>query len=50
MIEVGLGVAFFTGIVLILVGLILFAKSRLVASGTVNILINDEKSVSAHVG
>ena len=50
MLEIGLGVAFFTGIVLVLVLVILLAKSRLVASGTVDILINDEKTVTAHVG
>ena len=45
MLEVGLGVGFFTLIVLLLVAVILFAKSRLVASGNVNITINGEKSI-----
>lgn len=50
MIEVGFGVALFTIIVLILVIVILYAKSQLVASGTVNILINGEKSISGSPG
>ena len=33
MLEVGLGVSFFTAIVLALVAIILFAKSKLVATG-----------------
>ncbi|MEC8337212.1 MAG: NADH:ubiquinone reductase (Na(+)-transporting) subunit F, partial [Planctomycetota bacterium] len=39
--EIILGVLMFTLIVLALVVLILFAKSRLVASGNIEILIND---------
>lgn len=50
MLEIGLGVLFFTLIILLLVGVILVAKSKLVAVGNVNILINDEKSVPAAVG
>ncbi|MGH1539605.1 MAG: NADH:ubiquinone reductase (Na(+)-transporting) subunit F [Arenicella sp.] len=50
MLEVGLGVIFFTVIVLALVSVILFAKSRLVASGNVNIIINGEKTIQAPVG
>jgi len=50
MLEVVLGVFMFTVVVLALVTIILFAKSRLVASGTVNILINGEKTVQAAVG
>jgi len=50
MLEIGLGVGFFTLIVLALVAIILFAKSRLVASGSVNILINGEKSIDVPVG
>jgi Na+-transporting NADH:ubiquinone oxidoreductase subunit F len=50
MLEISLGVSFFTLIVLALVFLILFAKSRLVASGHVNIEINSEKTVQAPVG
>ena len=40
MLEIGLGVALFTGIVLVLVFFILFARSLLVSSGNVVILIN----------
>jgi len=47
-----IGVVMFTLIVLVLVGLILFAKSKLVASGNVNITINDdpEKSIKVPIG
>jgi Na+-transporting NADH:ubiquinone oxidoreductase subunit F len=48
--TVGLGVLFFTLIVLALVSIIMFAKSRLVASGNVNIEINGEKVIQAPVG
>lgn len=49
---VGLGVIMFTLIVLILVLIILFAKSKLVPEGTVEININDdeEKSIQAGMG
>lgn len=50
MLEIGLGVVFFTVIVLALVGVILGAKSRLVAEGNVDILINGERTVQAPVG
>jgi len=50
MLEISLGIAFFTAIVLILVFIILAAKSKLVAEGNVNILINGEKEVQAPVG
>ena len=50
MLEIGLGVSFFTGIVLALVAIILFAKSRLVAEGNVKILINNEKELEIPVG
>ena len=50
MLEIGLGVGFFTAIVLALVFLILFAKSKMVASGNVNILINGEKNIQVPVG
>ncbi len=48
--EILLGVTFFTGIVLALVALILCAKRFLVPSGSVSILINDQKRLSAPVG
>ena len=50
MLEIGLGVGFFTLIVLTLVAIILLAKSRLVASGSVDILINGEKTIQVPVG
>ena len=50
MLEITLGVTFFTIIVVSLVLLILFAKSKLVASGDVTIKINGEKEISAPVG
>ncbi len=48
--EIILGVALFTLIVLALVFIILYAKSKLVSSGNVSILINGEKTVEAAVG
>ena len=50
MLDIGLGVGFFTLIVLLLVAIILFAKSKLVASGSINILINGEKSIQVPAG
>lgn len=48
--EVVLGVLMFTGVVLALVGIILAAKSRLVASGDVTISINDQKTIQVPAG
>ena len=50
MIEIILGVLMFTLIVLALVVLILFAKSRLVASGNIEILINEQKTIEVPAG
>ena len=50
MLEIVLGVFFFTLIVIALVFLILGAKSKLVAAGDVSILINGEKTITAPVG
>ncbi|MEM7254278.1 MAG: NADH:ubiquinone reductase (Na(+)-transporting) subunit F [Pseudomonadota bacterium] len=50
MLEWSLGVTFFTLIVLCLVAVILFARSRLVASGNVDILINGERTISVRPG
>ena len=50
MLEIGLGIAFFIAIVLVLVFIILAAKSKLVAEGNVSVLINGEKEVKAPVG
>ncbi|MDX1400607.1 MAG: NADH:ubiquinone reductase (Na(+)-transporting) subunit F [Kiloniellales bacterium] len=50
MVNFVLGVTLFTAIILFLVGLILFARSKLVASGAVDILINGERTVHAPAG
>lgn len=44
------GVTLFTFIILALVALILFARSKLVSSGAVDILINDERTISVPAG
>lgn len=44
------GVTLFTFIILALVAIILFARSRLVSSGAVEILINDERTISVPAG
>ena len=48
--EIFLGVLMFTMIVLLLVAIILIAKSKLIPSGNVKILINGEKEVEAPAG
>ncbi|HSS63779.1 MAG TPA: NADH:ubiquinone reductase (Na(+)-transporting) subunit F [Gammaproteobacteria bacterium] len=48
--EIVLGVLLFTAIVIALVFVILGARSRLVATGNVDIVINDEKTIKAPVG
>ena len=50
MLEIILGVLLFTAIIIVLVLVILAAKSKLVASGNVNISINDEKTIATPVG
>ncbi|TWU20879.1 NADH:ubiquinone reductase (Na(+)-transporting) subunit F [Bythopirellula polymerisocia] len=50
MFEVLIGMLMFTVVVLALVLLILAAKAKLVASGNVNIRINEQKSVSVPAG
>ena len=50
MLEVILGVTFFTGIVLALVVVILYARSKLVATGNVEILVNGEKTLEVNPG
>lgn len=50
MLEIALGVIFFTMIVIALVFIIIGAKSKLVASGDVEILINHEKKIHVPVG
>ncbi|MEZ9235906.1 NADH:ubiquinone reductase (Na(+)-transporting) subunit F [Shewanella sp. 10N.286.52.A9] len=49
-IDVYLGVSMFTAIVLILVLVILFAKSKLVASGDITISINDDSDKAIKTG
>ena len=50
--EILLGVGMFTAIVLCLVAVILFAKSKLVASGDITIEINDDpdKAITVPAG
>ena len=50
MVEILLGVLMVTLIVLALVVLILAAKSRLVASGNIEILVNDQKTIEVPAG
>jgi len=50
MLEIALGIIIFTVIVIALVFIIIGAKSKLVASGDVEILINDEKKIHVPVG
>jgi len=48
--EIIFGVVLFTAVVLALVGLILVARAKLVASGDVNITINDQKTITVPAG
>lgn len=48
--TIAFGVVMFTVVVLALVGVILMARSRLVATGDVTILINDEKEIKVPAG
>ena len=48
--EVLLGVSLFTAVVLILVFVILVARSKLVATGNISIVVNDERDISAPTG
>jgi Na+-transporting NADH:ubiquinone oxidoreductase subunit F len=50
MLTIVLGVTMFTGIVLALVFVILAARSKLVATGTVDVLVNEERTLQAPVG
>jgi Na+-transporting NADH:ubiquinone oxidoreductase subunit F len=50
MLEIILGILIFTGIVIALVFVIIGAKSKLVASGDLEVLINDEKRIHVPVG
>lgn len=50
MLDILLGMALFTGLVLILTVIILYVRSRLMLTGNASILINDERTVIAPVG
>ncbi|MCH5378282.1 MAG: 2Fe-2S iron-sulfur cluster-binding protein, partial [Planctomycetes bacterium] len=50
MFEIILGVAMFTIIVLALVVLILVARSRLVATGDIQVLVNEQKTLTVPAG
>lgn len=50
MTQILFGVILFTGVVLALVGLILAARAKLVASGDVNITINNQKTITVPAG
>ncbi len=50
MIEIVLGVVLFTAIVIALVLVIIGARSRLIATGTVDVVVNDERTIKAPVG
>ena len=45
MLQVGLGVVLFTLIILVLVFVILAARSKLVASGDIELTINEDKKI-----
>lgn len=48
--EVGLGVGLFTAMILLLVFIILAARSKLVSSGTVKVLVNGDRELLLPVG
>jgi Na+-transporting NADH:ubiquinone oxidoreductase subunit F len=48
--QVGFGVGMFTVVVIALVALILAARSQLVATGDVNIVVNDQKQLTVPAG
>ncbi len=50
MLDIVLAVVMFTGVVLLLVGLLLGARRRLVATGEVSILVNDDKTLKTPAG
>lgn len=50
MLEIALGVILFTLIILILVTIILAAKSRLISTGHVDIVVNDERHIESRTG
>ena len=48
--EIVLGIALFTIIIMALVFLILSARSKLVSTGDISISINDEKTIACAAG
>ncbi len=48
--EVGLGIALFTAIILLLVFVILVARAKLVSMGSVSVLVNGDREVAIPVG
>ncbi|MDJ0939529.1 MAG: NADH:ubiquinone reductase (Na(+)-transporting) subunit F [Woeseiaceae bacterium] len=48
--EVGLGIGLFTTIILILVFVILAARSRLVQTGSAHVLVNEDRDIAMPVG
>lgn len=48
--EIILGIVLFTLIILVLVGIILSARSKLVATGDIEIIVNDEKTIRTPAG
>jgi Na+-transporting NADH:ubiquinone oxidoreductase subunit F len=48
--EVGLGIGLFTTIILVLVFVILAARSKLVSTGTVSVLVNEDRQLQIPVG
>ncbi len=50
MLDMIIGIGLFTAIIIALVVIILAAKSQLVASGSVSVVVNDERTVEAPVG
>lgn len=50
MFEISLGVALFTTIVMILATMVIFARSKLVPSGVVNVTVNESSKIDAPIG
>lgn len=50
LLEMGLGIGLFTTIILVLVFVILAARSKLVSTGRVSVVVNDDKQLTMPVG
>ncbi|MBT8079168.1 MAG: NADH:ubiquinone reductase (Na(+)-transporting) subunit F [Gammaproteobacteria bacterium] len=48
--EIGVGIALFTTIILLLVFVILVARRKLVSTGSVDVLVNDDRTIPMPVG